>query len=321
MQPLSELKKEFEHYLNAQKFERKPISLYQPFDYLLQLGGKRIRPTLLLAANQLFQGKLEDALPAAMSIELFHNFTLIHDDIMDEAELRRGHATIHKKFGTNTAILSGDAMMVIAYQYLLNSKNAQESIITFNKTAIEVCEGQQLDMDFEQYKEVAIPEYLEMIRLKTAVLLAASLKIGAISANSSKKEQEHIYQFGKSLGISFQIMDDVLDSFPESEKFGKKIGGDIIQNKKTYLLLQALEDASDHQKNELTSWINKSSFDVNEKVASVQQIFVESGVVEKAKSVAEEYYQDAIDSLKILGEKYDISSLLKFSEELLLRKT
>ena len=302
------------------KFQKEPRSLYIPFDYILKIGGKRIRPTLALAANQLFNGHLDNALPAAASIELFHNFTLMHDDIMDVADLRRGQATVHKQFNMNTAILSGDAMLIYAYQLLEEIPNFSKIIHVFNKTAIEVCEGQQLDLDFEEKPQVSINEYLRMIELKTAVLLAASLQVGAMTANADEDMLYHIYEFGNNLGISYQIMDDVLDAFADKRSFGKKIGGDIILNKKTYLLVRAIEICDNESRRELLSWLEKEKFDEVKKVSRIKNIYTECKVVEDAKEKSREYFDKGLFHLTEIEKKgFDISELESFANKLLYR--
>ena len=234
MRTIKDLQSLFENYLIDEKITGYPNELYEPIGYMLSIGGKRLRPLLVLMAYEMFRNDAVNALPQAMAIEIFHNFTLVHDDIMDNAPLRRNEQTVFKKYNQNIAILSGDVMLVYAYNYLIKNqeKNIVDLIAIFNKTAIEVCEGQQLDLNFENNNEVTIEEYINMIELKTAVLLGAALKIGAINANSNDEDKEHLYQFGKLIGTSFQLLDDILDAFGDAEKFGKKVGGDIIQNKK-----------------------------------------------------------------------------------------
>ena len=237
-----------------------PPNLYSPVNYSLEIGGKRLRPVLLLLSYNLFSDKIENALPSAVAIEVFHNFTLLHDDIMDKAEVRRNQSTVHVKYDDNSAILSGDAMAFLSYKYLLEKKS--EGLINvielFSKTAIEVCEGQQHDMDFENRLDVTESEYMEMIRLKTAVLLACSLKSGALLANADIEIANQLYGFGLNIGLAFQLQDDLLDSFGDQETFGKKIGGDILSNKKIYLLIKALETSTAAEKGELLNWIEKA---------------------------------------------------------------
>ncbi len=288
--------------------KKNPAELYEPITYALSMGGKRIRPALLLLANDLFGGKQENALNAALAIEVFHNFTLVHDDIMDEAPLRRGKTSVYKKWNTNIAILSGDVMLVQAIQLLIKNNEAHlsEVLEIFNKTAIEVCEGQQFDMNFETSTTVTIDDYLQMISLKTAVLLGCSLKIGAIIANAQKEDTNHIYEFGKNLGIAFQLMDDVLDLYGDPDKFGKRIGGDIIANKKTYLLLKAMELASGKTKKDLEFCLTSKVLDDEAKVHKMKTIFNELNIKKLATDEMNLFYNTAIshlDSINAPNEK------------------
>jgi len=321
MQAFHPLKKKFEDYLFAQQFTREPASLYDPFAYMFSIGGKRIRPVLLLASTQLLNGKIEEALPTAFAIELFHNFSLMHDDIMDEADLRRGKQTVHKKFGTNTAILSGDVMFVYAYEYLSKTYRKQ-TIELFNQTAKEVCEGQQLDMEFETKFDVTPQQYIEMITLKTGVLLGCSLQLGAIVANSSNEIQQALYQFGKQLGISFQIKDDLLDTYAQQKEFGKQIGGDILQNKRTYLLLHCLENSAEQNKEKLLQWLKTDHFSAGEKIAEIKQLYDLTGTREATEQMADSFYEKSIhelEQLESLGVQTDL--LHQFAQQLLQRKT
>ncbi|SHF55073.1 geranylgeranyl diphosphate synthase, type II [Mariniphaga anaerophila] len=274
---------------------RKPGELYAPIDYSLDVGGKRLRPVLLLMAYNLFSEEIEKALPAALAIEVFHNFTLLHDDIMDKAEVRRNMPTVHLQFSENSAILSGDAMAFLSYQYLLECRSGRmfEVASLFTKTALEVCEGQQYDMDFEHRLDVTEAEYLEMIKLKTAVLLGCSLQAGALLANAEDETAQQLYDFGINLGMAFQLQDDWLDTFGDQKKFGKKIGGDIVTNKKTYLLITALEKASEENKKILDNWLNSTDFDAVEKVASVTGIYNQLGIKELVESKIESYFSEA----------------------------
>jgi geranylgeranyl diphosphate synthase type II len=270
-----------------------PANLYNPVDYSLEMGGKRLRPLLLLLSCNIFSDSVENALPAAIAIEVFHNFTLLHDDIMDKAEVRRNRPTVHKKFSENSAILSGDVMAFLSYSYLLESKSEKldEILRLFTKTAIEVCEGQQLDMEFENRLLVAEDEYIEMIRLKTAVLLACALKAGALLANATLDVANQLYEFGINLGLAFQLQDDLLDSFGIQESFGKKIGGDILANKKTYLLIKALETAPENLKHELSGWLNKTDFNSSEKIDAVLDIYNQLNIKELAQQKIDTYFQ------------------------------
>ena len=277
--------------------ENKDFSLYDPVKYILDIGGKRLRPVLTLVATDLFGGIVADSIKPALGIEVFHNFTLLHDDIMDNAPLRRGQATVHEKWNVNAAILSGDVMFVQAFSLVTSCKNEflRDVLDLFNVTAIEVCEGQQHDMDFESRNDVSIDEYIEMIRLKTSVLVACALKLGAILANASKEDAEKLYDFGLNLGIAFQIKDDILDVFGDAGLVGKKVGGDILANKKTYLLLKALEDADESQNITLKSWLSKEGG--VDKVEAVTEIFEALSVKEKADEVMDGYYQKSIEAL------------------------
>jgi len=255
---------------------------------------------MVLMAYNLFSETVESAFPVALAIELFHNFTLLHDDIMDGAEMRRNNLSVYKKYNENIAILSGDAMSIMAYNYLLkcNSTEPAPMIRLFSQTALEVCEGQQFDMDFENRLDVSIPEYLEMIRLKTAVLLACSLKLGAMAANAPEKIADQLYNFGLNLGIAFQLQDDLLDVFADQDKFGKKIGGDIVSNKKTFLLLKALEISDDSTKVIILDWMNKSDFDENEKIRAITEVYNKLDIKRITEIYIDEYYKLALDVFK-----------------------
>lgn len=280
--------------------QTQPVNLYQPIEYTLNMGGKRLRPAMLLMACDLFGGDVDQALNAAVAVEVFHNFTLLHDDIMDLADIRRNQPAVHKKYNENVAILSGDAMSIMAYQYLLKTESPAIQKITqlFSKTAMEVCEGQQYDMDFENQTSVSINDYLEMIRLKTAVLIAGSFKMGAQLAMAPDADADRIYGFGISLGLAFQLQDDLLDVFAEQVKFGKKTGGDILANKKTFLLLKALELANPEQKVQLNHWLNRKDFNPQEKIAAVKKIYTELNLQEISRQKSDEYYQSALKELQ-----------------------
>ena len=297
MYTFKELVQIFAEKFTVSHFPQYPATLYDPCDYFLTLGGKRIRPVMCLMGNELFNDISPDAYPVATAIELFHNFTLIHDDIMDAASLRRGMVTVHKKYGSNTAILSGDVMLLRSYDYLneINSLHLKSILALFNKTAKEVCEGQQLDMDFEQQEAVSLDDYIKMITLKTSVLLAASLEMGAILGGASEGSCRHLYEFGKNLGIAFQIQDDYLDAFGDPKKFGKEVGGDIRQNKKTFLLLQALSIASPQQKDKLLKIMETNPPD---KVEQVLAIFKEYQVDIWANQLKSTYLEKAMKHLE-----------------------
>lgn len=287
--------------LNTYAFPDSPSGLYDPLRYFMTLGGKRMRPVLTLMGCELFSSDLNQAVPAAISVELFHNFSLIHDDIMDQAPLRRGKETVHQKWDTNTAILSGDALLIKAYQEIAKYSGPLmfDLLNIFNQTALEVCEGQQLDMDFETMSEVEIDDYLHMITFKTAVLLGASLKMGAKVGGASEDEAQALYQFGVNLGVAFQLQDDVLDVYADQEKFGKQVGGDIIANKKTYLLLKAMQDGNDSQLKQLQQWFVETDF--AKKVEGVKAIYSDLNIKEKAENKMDEYYQSAINYLNQLN--------------------
>jgi len=280
--------------------ESEPRNLYEPISYALSMGGKRLRPVMVLLAGNLFSDTIENALPAALAIEVFHNFTLLHDDIMDGAELRRNSLSVYKKYNQNIAILSGDAMSIMAYNYLLrcNSSDHTSMIRLFSQTALEVCEGQQLDMDFESISDVSIPQYMNMIRLKTAVLLACSLKLGAMAVGAPEKSADLLYTFGLNLGIAFQIQDDLLDIFANPDKFGKKIGGDIVSNKKTFLLLKAIELSDDRLKTTIQDWITRSEFVESKKIEAITNIYNKLNIKSITEEYVNEYYQSALTILE-----------------------
>lgn len=285
--------------IQTNSLKKDPANLYDPINYTLSLGGKRIRPALLMLANDLFGGKDKAALNSALAIEVFHNFTLLHDDIMDEAPLRRGNPSVYKKWNTNVAILSGDVMLMQAIQLLSkeNHPNLHDVFNVFNTTAIEVCEGQQYDMDFENSSSISIDDYLKMIELKTAVLLAASLKIGAILAQTTKENAHHIYEFGKNLGIAFQLMDDILDLYGDPKKVGKRIGGDVITNKKTYLLLKAQELAEGKIAKDLDFCLTSKVIDESTKVERITNIFDSLNIKKLAVEEMNLFYNTAIAHL------------------------
>lgn len=298
MQTISELSAVIEGALSKINYPTFPEKLYEPIDYVLGLGGKRMRPILVLMAHQLFEDDVNKAISPALGIEVFHNFTLLHDDIMDKAPLRRGKPTVHEKWDNNVAILSGDTMLVQAYQLITDVDAAvvKQVLGVFSKTAIEVCEGQQLDMDFETQKQVNIEDYLKMIEYKTAVLLGAALQIGGITAGASAQQQNHLYEFGKNMGIAFQLKDDLLDAFGNPETFGKQVGGDIMANKKTYLYLKALELANDNQCADLENYfsINDNS---EAKVEAVKSIFTALDIPNCTTSLMEKYHAKAVKHL------------------------
>lgn len=297
MNSFDSLAKQYALHFSNRHFPEQPASLYDPNEYFLRLGGKRVRPVMCLMGNELFDDIRPDAWQVADAIELFHNFSLIHDDIMDKAPLRRGMTTIHEKYGMPTAILAGDVMLVAAYEKL--SRIAPEFLgkilSLFNRTAKEVCEGQQLDMDFENRDKVTLGEYLHMIQLKTSVLLAASLQMGAIMGGASESNQLKLYEFGRNLGIAFQVQDDYLDAFGDPEKFGKQVGGDILANKKTFLLIKALEVATGENKNKLDALLSGNPTD---KVTRMLDLYREFGVDSWARNLKDEFMQKAWASME-----------------------
>lgn len=297
MHSFEQLSQQFIERFSTEHFPEQPATLYEPNRYFLQLGGKRIRPVLCLMGNELFDEISKDCWNVANAIELFHNFTLIHDDIMDKAPLRRGMETVHKKFGESTALLAGDVMLVTAYDYLnkISGKYVFSIINLFNKTAKEVCEGQQLDMDFENLDKVKMEDYLHMISLKTSVLLAASLKMGSILGGAGERNQHLLYEFGRKLGLAFQVQDDYLDAFGDPEKFGKQVGGDIKSNKKTFLLIHALEMASPEQKEQLLQLLKSNE---QNKVQEVLSIFKKCKVDEWANELKEKFISEAFVHLE-----------------------
>lgn len=299
-----------------------PETLYEPIRYLLALGGKRIRPALTLLAAGMFGCKPEQSLPTALAIELFHNFSLMHDDIMDKAPLRRGKPTVHEKWNTSAAILSGDFMLIESYKFIADNDAADlpEILALFNKTAGEVCIGQQLDMEYEKSDLVEIEDYLEMIRLKTAVLLGAALQLGAIVAKASEENGQLLYQFGENLGIAFQLQDDFLDVYGDASLFGKQIGGDILENKKTYMLLKALEMADREDKKELEHWIASTDYQREDKIAAIIRIYNKLDITSHLQHEMNRYTEKAFSALKLM-EVSDESkaSLRSLAHSLLVR--
>ena len=318
---LENYKSVFLEYLNQRIKVKEPVNLYQPISYILQIGGKRLRPILCLKACETFSGSYQKALPASLSIEVFHNFTLLHDDVMDHADIRRGKKTVHKKWNLNTAILSGDAMMILAYQFLENytGNRYKEIMLIFNRTALQVCEGQQYDVDFETRDDVKIDDYIKMITYKTAVLLASSLQIGAIIGNAGVKDADNMYLFGLNLGIAFQLQDDYLDTFGDANTFGKRIGGDIIENKKTYLFLKLKEVITAEDAKLLERLISLK--DEQEKIDGITALFVKYDVPELVLAEIKKYTEIAYRCL----EEINISDSFKeewvqFGEDLMKRK-
>ncbi|MDP2068633.1 MAG: polyprenyl synthetase family protein [Lutibacter sp.] len=310
MKLIKTYKENFVGYLNEKISVKEPANLYEPIHYILQIGGKRLRPVLTLMTCEIFDGNVKLAFDAALAIEVFHNFTLVHDDIMDSAPIRRGFETVHKKWDINTGILSGDAMMIMAYQCFENYEPVvyQKLMMLFSKTALEVCEGQQLDIDFESRNDVTIPRYLKMITYKTSVLVAAAMKMGAIIANVNDDEAEKIYDFGLNLGIAFQLQDDYLDTFGDEALFGKQIGGDIAENKKTFLYLKAIEVCSKEDKEKLMNFYAGESNN-NNKVKEVTRIFENNNIPELTKNEIEFYTNLAfkeLENIDIAEEKMEV---------------
>ena len=322
MHTISQYQDFFISYLKNQNIHKDPENLYEPIEYILGLGGKRMRPVLTLMAAEVFDANYKIALPAAMAVEVFHNFSLVHDDIMDDAPLRRGEVTVHEKWNINTGILSGDAMLILAYQYFEQYEpNVFVALAKlFSKTALEVCEGQQWDVDFETRKDVTIPEYLKMIEYKTAVLVAAAMKMGAIVANTTEKEADLIYDFGLNLGLAFQLQDDYLDAFGDPETFGKQVGGDIIENKKTYLYLKALEFADLNDKQRLLKLFESEIEDNSVKIEQVKTIFIASGADKITQEAIEEYTLKAFSTLDKMNIDNDKKEILRsFGQNLMQR--
>ncbi|WP_196885384.1 polyprenyl synthetase family protein [Aureivirga sp. CE67] len=309
-------------HLEGKSIEKEPVNLYAPINYILNLGGKRLRPILALLSTDAFGDDPKKALDVALAIEVFHNFTLIHDDIMDDAPLRRGKETVHEKWDINTGILSGDAMLILAYQILesYEPKIYKELMRVFNQTALEVCEGQQMDMDFETRTDVTLSEYMKMITLKTSVLVAAALQMGGIIAGASEDDKQRIYDFGLNLGLAFQLQDDYLDAFGNPETFGKQVGGDIIENKKTYLVLKALENATSEQSENLLNLYTEENQDQETKIEAVKNLFEETGAVKMIQDEIENYTQKAfeyLEQMQIDTEKKQI--LIDFGNFLMKR--
>lgn len=306
------------------QFTRTPKGLYDPVTYVLSLGGKRIRPVLMLMAYNLFREDVKSILQPATGIEVYHNYTLLHDDLMDRADKRRGKPTVHKVWNDNVAILSGDAMLVLAYQFMAQcpSDKLKEVLDLFNLTALEICEGQQMDMEFEQRNDVSEAEYIEMIRLKTSVLLAASLKIGAVLGGASKGDADYLYDFGINLGLAFQLKDDLLDVYGDSARFGKNIGGDILCNKKTYLVIKAFEHADKEQASQLDDWFNRKTFDPQQKIEAVTRLYNQIGVRDLCEAKIVEYSRRASESLRLLDVPVENKrELEKLMEELMYRES
>ena len=309
-------------YIKNLPLEKEPRGLYEPIRYILSLGGKRIRPVLMTMAYELWRDDSERVLPLAVALETFHNFTLLHDDVMDHADMRRGMPTVHKKWDENTAILSGDNMLVLAFKWMQQCPADKMPAVlkVFTDTAIEIDEGQQYDVDFESRDDVREEEYIEMIRLKTSVLLACAVKIGAIMADAPADDTENLYKFGEAIGLSFQLQDDYLDVYGNPKVFGKAIGGDITSNKKTYMLINAFNKAGGADKEELTHWIEAKDFDREEKVKAVTDIYNKLGIDKMAKAKMEQYYTEAIAYLDKVNVSDDKKKALKQYADMMMKR-
>ena len=316
----SQLLDKINNYISEIQFTREPKGLYEPIEYILSLGGKRIRPVLMLMAYNLYREDVASIYDPAAAIEVYHNHTLLHDDLMDRSDMRRGKPTVHKVWNDNTAILSGDAMLILAFRLMTAapSEHLKEVMELFGLTTLEICEGQQLDMEFESRDNVTEDEYIEMIRLKTAVLLAGSLKIGAILAGATAEDAENLYNFGMQIGVAFQLQDDLLDVYGDPEVFGKKIGGDILCNKKTYMLIKALEHADEKQQEELNRWLNAETFQPAEKIKAVTEIYNQLNIRNVCENKMREYYTLAMESLAAVAVAEDRKKELKNLVKLLM---
>lgn len=322
MHAINQFQDFFISFLQKQTITKEPENLYEPIAYILGLGGKRIRPVLTLMTTEIFNGDYKRALPAAMAVEVFHNFSLVHDDIMDDAPLRRGNKTVHEKWDINTGILSGDAMLILAYQYFEQYEPAVFMRLAklFSKTALEVCEGQQWDVDFETREDVTITEYLKMIEYKTAVLVAAAMKMGALVAEASDQNADLIYEFGLNLGLAFQLQDDYLDAFGDPKTFGKQVGGDIIENKKTYLYLKAIAFSSKEELLQLQYLFSKQLEDNKAKIEAVKEIFNHSGASKATQDAIQEFTFKAFETLEKMNIEESKKDVLRaFGENLMGR--
>ncbi|WP_311548909.1 polyprenyl synthetase family protein [Prevotella nigrescens] len=319
----NELLEIINQYLSKLSYDRKPASLYEPIKYVLDLGGKRIRPILMLLSYNLYKDNPQEILSSACALETYHNYTLLHDDLMDEAPLRRGQQTVHMKWNANQAILSGDSMLVLAYERLAkcDTKHLEAVLSLFTETALQIGEGQQYDMEFEMRNDVAVEEYIEMIRLKTSVLLACATKMGAILADATQEDAENLYKFGEQIGLAFQLQDDYLDVYGDAKVFGKKIGGDIVSNKKTYMLITAFNQANTGQLAELENWINKKDFNTEEKIVAITRLYNEIGIDKLAKEKMNFYYEQGknfLDAVKLPDERKE--ALAEYAAKMMKRQ-
>lgn len=319
----TEIQEKVNAYIASLPYERRPKSLYDPIEYVLAAGGKRIRPSFVLMAYNLFHDDVDRILPVATALETYHNYTLLHDDLMDKADMRRGRPTVHKKWDDNTAILSGDTMLVLAYEHLAkcDTKYIKPALDLFTETALEVSEGQQFDMEFETRNDVAEEEYIEMIRLKTSVLLACALKMGAVVAGASDADANALYAFGEKVGLAFQLQDDLLDVYGDPKVFGKAIGGDITSNKKTFMLINAFNRADAETRAELERWTTATEFDPAEKIAAVTEIYNRLGIDKLAEQRIKEYFEQSRQHLDELSVSDDRKAVLReYTERMMNRK-
>lgn len=322
MKTADELLQLINRYLDSLPYDRKPASLYAPIKYVLSMGGKRIRPTLMLLAYNLFKDDPEKILSSACALETYHNYTLLHDDLMDNADVRRGQPTVHKKWNANLAVLSGDSMLVLAYQRMTEcDSHLAEVLRLFTETALEIGEGQQMDMEFETRNDVREEEYIEMIRLKTSVLLACAMKIGALLADAPADDADNLYRFGEKIGLAFQLQDDYLDVYGDPAVFGKAIGGDIVSNKKTYMLINAFNRADNAQRAELERWIRATDFDRQEKVKAVTGLYDEMGIDQLAQQKIAGYFNESktyLDRVGVSDERK--SELMRYAQRMMKRR-
>ncbi|MBW4871108.1 polyprenyl synthetase family protein [Prevotella buccae] len=322
MKTADELLQLINRYLDSLPYDRKPASLYAPIKYVLSMGGKRIRPTLMLLAYNLFKDDPEKILSSACALETYHNYTLLHDDLMDNADVRRGQPTVHKKWNANLAVLSGDSMLVLAYQRMTEcDSHLAEVLRLFTETALEIGEGQQMDMEFETRNDVCEEEYIEMIRLKTSVLLACAMKIGALLADAPADDADNLYRFGEKIGLAFQLQDDYLDVYGDPAVFGKAIGGDIVSNKKTYMLINAFNRADNAQRAELERWIRATDFDRQEKVKAVTGLYDEMGIDRLAQQKIAGYFNESktyLDRVGVSDERK--SELMRYAQRMMKRR-
>ena len=323
MRTSDELLKMVNDYIEDATITRQPTSLYDPIKYVLSIGGKRIRPVLLLLTYNMYRDDIERVMPTAVGLETYHNYTLLHDDLMDKADMRRGMPTVHRKWDDNTAILSGDSMLVVAFQRVAQcpAENLQDILSLFTMTALEIGEGQQYDMDFENRMDVTEDEYIEMIRLKTSVLLACAVKMGAIMAGASDEDAKNLYAFGEKLGLAFQLQDDLLDVYGDPKVFGKAIGGDITSNKKTYMLINAILRANNEQREELIKWITTDNFDKEEKIKAVTKLYNKIGIRQLCEKKINDYFAEALTYLEKVNVPVEKKTALqRFTDQMMHRE-